>query len=528
MSPPHILAIDQGTSGTKAVLVDAAGTVTATATYRLTQRHPGTGLVEQSPYAIWASVLQATAALTARAGGEVAAVALSTQRESVLLWDTATGAPLSPVVSWQDRRGAARCRALTAAQAAFVTDVTGLPVDPMFSATKAAALLDTYDPDRRAARAGAIRVGTLDAWLLRRLTGTDRTEVGNASRTLLLDLATGDWHPELLDLFDVPRTALAEPVPSTGPFGHVTGLPGVLDGTPVAAVLGDSHAALFAQSAGRHGIVKATYGSGSSLMALAPQDAAVPPGLARTIAWQTTGPPALALEANIASSGTTVRWAADLLGTNEAELAALADTVDHTDVIIVPAFEGLGAPYWDRDAQALMTGLGFTTGKADIARAAIESVAYQVADTVALLDQALFDQAPFDQALFDRATATGTTADTGSSTNISREAPPAGGHGELRADGGPTGNNALMQFQADLCGRPVARSAHPENSALGAARLAGIALGLCDTDQAAAQRKPRDVFTPARSPQWRSDALHRWHAAVRKARPATTHDHDTN
>lgn len=486
MTTSHILAIDQGTSATKAVLVDATGAIVGTAARRLTQRHPGPGRVEQSPDDIWASVLAAAGALTARhPAAAVAAVALSTQRESVLAWDAATGAALSPVASWQDRRGAARCRELTPEHAAFVTETTGLPVDPMFSATKAEALLDDLDPDRRAARTGALRVGTLDAWLLRRLTGADRTELGNASRTLLLDLAAGAYHPELLDLFRVPRAVLPEPTASTGPFGGTTGLPGVADGTPVAAVLGDSHAALFAQSAGRTGSVKATYGSGSSLMALAPADARLPRGLARTIAWRIEGhSAALALEANIAASGTTVRWAADFLGIGEDALATLAARVDHTDVVIVPAFEGLGAPYWDRDAQALITGLGFATGQADVARAAIESVAYQVADTVALFDRAL---------------------------GVGRE---------LRADGGPTANSALMQFQADLCGRPVARSAHPENSALGAALLAGDTIGLWDADRMAAPSEPRDVFVPTRGPEWRRDAFARWHGAVRKARRA--------
>lgn len=482
-SAPHILAVDQGTSATKAVLVDASGAPVAMTSRRLTQQHPGPGRVEQSPEDIWTSVLEAVAALTrTHPNACVAGVALSTQRESVLAWDPATGTPLSPLVSWQDRRGTARCAELAAGpDAGMITRVTGLPVDPMFSATKAAALLDDLDPGRVRSRAGALRVGTVDAWLLRRITGVDRTEIGNASRTQLLDLDAADYHPELLELFRVPRAALPELTSSTGEFGTTDVLPGVAAGTPVAAVLGDSHASLFAHSAGHPGIVKATYGSGSSLMAVA--DSGLPgTGAARTIAWQRTGEaPTFALEANIAASGTTVRWAADLLGIDEGALAAMAADVDHTDVVLVPAFEGLGAPYWDRTARAVLTGFTYRSGQADVARAAIESIAYQVADALGLF-----------------ATTPGEVR-------------------ELRADGGPTANTALMQFQADICGRPVARSRHPENSALGAARLAGLALDLWDTDTIIELSAPGDVFTPSRDEDWRTRALDRWHDALRAA-----------
>ncbi|MFI1966455.1 FGGY family carbohydrate kinase [Streptomyces pathocidini] len=491
MTTPAILALDQGTSGTKALLLDAGGTVRATAMRPLSQAHPGPGRVEQDPEELWASVAGAAGdLLSAHPDADIAGVALSTQRESVLAWETATGNPLSPLLSWQDRRGAARCARLAAGdEAEEITARTGLPVDPMFSATKAAALLDGLDPDRGASRAGRIRVGTVDAWLLRRITGRDATELGNASRTQLLDLDTGAYSPYLLDLFGVPGSALPQPVPSTGPFGPADGLPGMRTGVPLAAVLADSHAALFAHSAGRAGVLKATYGSGSSLMALAPdpRTAELPPGLARTIAWQSAGePPARALEANIAASGTAVRWAARLLGTDEAAVAALADQAEETTAVLVPAFEGLGAPYWDREAVAVLSGFSQAAPRAAVARAAIESVAFQVAETAALFDRAL------------------------------------GPVPELYADGGASANASLMRLQADLCARPVRVSAHPETSALGAAHLAGLSLGLWTAEEL--RRRSRVSTTavePGRGAAWRAERLERWRDAVRRSRPTS-------
>ncbi|MEO3753158.1 FGGY family carbohydrate kinase [Streptomyces sp. B6B3] len=503
MRSPVLLALDQGTSSTKALLVDADGAVRATASHPLAVAYPGPGRVEQDPERLWASVVGAAGAalatLAEHPGAELAGVALSTQRESVLAWRADTGEPLGPLLSWQDRRGAERCARLAASdEAAEVTARTGLPVDPMFSATKAAALLDQVDPDRRASRAGRIRVGTVDAWLLRRITGRDVTEIGNASRTQLLDLDTGGYSPFLLELFGVDRAALAEPVASTGPFGSADGLPGVPPGTPLAAVLADSHAALFAHGAGRPGVVKATYGSGSSLMALVPEapdrspergPAAVPEGLARTVAWQLPDAgPALALEANIAASGTTVSWAARLLGTDERGLAALAEEAGaeaarEPSPVLVPAFEGLGAPYWDRTAQAVFTGFTQATTRAGLARAALDSVALQVADTLRLFRRAL--------------------------------GPPRA----LHADGGASANAALMRLQADLCGCPVRVSARPENSALGAARLAGMALGLwTEADLRRQAERDTTLVEPGRDDAWRDERLARWHDAVRRSR----------
>ncbi|MFC6065420.1 FGGY family carbohydrate kinase [Streptomyces ochraceiscleroticus] len=489
-----LIALDQGTSGTKALLVDAAGQVIATAYRALDEHRPQPGHVEQDPAAIWGGVLGVLGELAeARPGARVAGLALSVQREAVMAWDPATGKPLSRLISWQDRRTADRCRTLAGGPfAALITERSGLPVDPMFSATKAAWLLDELDPDRTRARAGQLRIGTLDAWLLRCLTqGTagpagdsEVTEVGCASRTQLLSLDTGDWDPDLLELFGVPVQALPRVVPSTGPLGHTRGLPILPDGVPVGAVLGDSHAALFAQSQGRPGVVKATYGSGSSLMALCPPGTPTPDGVSRTLAWQRAGrAPEQALEANIASAGTAVRWAARLLGTDPAGIAELAAEGRDEDLYLVPAFHGLGAPYWDRSARALLIGIGANTGPAEIARAAVESLAYQVADAFARFGTAL-----------------------------------GGSVAELRTDGGPTANDRLMSFQAELIGRPVRRAGRPEISALGAAHLAGLALGMWDEADLASLAAGPARFAPTHDETWREARLRGWRDAVTRSR----------
>lgn len=358
MTASAVLAIDQGTSGTKALLLSEDGTVLDTATAPLDQYVPGPGMVEQSPERLWDSVRDAVSRLRARRAERVLGIALSTQRESVMAWDTETGVAASPLISWQDRRTADRCAKLLADHPTEITAITGLPVDPMFSATKAAWLLEHDDRLREAAEYGRIRVGPVDGWFIKRLTGTDCCEVGNAARTQLLDLHTASWSQNLLEMFGVRRGCLPDVSPSTGQFGRVSGLPGIPDDTPLVAVAGDSHAALYAQSGGREGIVKATYGSGSSLMALDSGAHTPGGGLARTIAWQEHGArPAHALEANIAATGTAVRWVRELLGLDDDALETLATQWPEGDVpVLVPAFNGLGAPYWDRQAQTACRG----------------------------------------------------------------------------------------------------------------------------------------------------------------------------
>jgi glycerol kinase len=480
---PYILAIDQGTSSTKALLLDADGEVAARATAHLSQSHPGPGLVEQDAGALLASVRDAAAScLAGHDPREVAGLALSTQRESVVMWDAVTGRPLAPLVSWQDQRGGElTARLERAGMGPDIRRRTGLPLDPMFSAPKMAALLDRHDPSRSRSESGRLRLGTVDAFLLHALTGSTVTEVGNASRTQLLDLTTGDWDDDLLALFGIPRCALGEVVPSSGPFGggtrSFTPLP---DGTPVLAVLGDSHAALFAHAGWRPGIVKATYGTGSSVMSGAGSTAPAE-GLCLTIAWS-TGRPTYAHEANIRSSGRTLTWLAELLGTTPSDLIAAADaagTGDAGNVTLVPAFGGLGAPWWDARAVPVLAGFELGTGRAELGRAALESVAHQVAD-------------------------------------ILSAAPDC--H-QVVADGGLSRSDALLQFQADITGVTVSRTAHHELSAMGAARLAGIGLGLWTTSDL---EKQADTGLQSFTPSWdagrRGTAVAHWRRVLAAAR----------
>ncbi|WP_372351209.1 FGGY family carbohydrate kinase [Streptomyces sp. KL116D] len=476
---PYVLAVDQGTSSTKALLVDAAGGIVSRGRAALGQFHPGPGLVEQDATELLDGVRAAVAdCVRGTDPRDVAGLALSTQRESVVLWDAATTKPVCPLVSWQDQRGGERAARLAAAGVGQeVRRRTGLPLDPMFSALRMAALLDSHDPSRAHSTAGSLRLGTVDAYLLHALTGVPVTEAGNASRTQLLDLATGDWDDELLDWFDVPRAALSRIVPSTGPFGTLRGFAPLVDGTPVLAVMGDSHAALFAHAGWRPGTVKATYGTGSSVMTIA--DSPAPAAdVCSTIAWS-TGLPAYAHEANIRSAGRTLTWLADLLGTEPEHLIRLAADADAGDVTLVPAFGGIGAPWWDAQAVPLLAGFGLGTGRAQLARAALESVAFQVGDVLAALP----------------------------------------GPRQIVADGGLSRSDALLQLQADISGVTVARTRHHELSAAGAAHLAGLGLGWWTTEDLA-QRADSDLqtFEPTWSDEQRRSALGHWHQRLTAAR----------
>ncbi|WP_060887985.1 FGGY family carbohydrate kinase [Streptomyces caniscabiei] len=493
MTPaPLLLAVDQGTSATKALLIDGAGSVVGSASVPISAAHPHPGWVEQSAEEIWRSATRAVEACLAGRdgldGAQVVGIGVSSQRESCLLWDRATGQPLGPVLGWQDRRTAPACaRLLAEGRGPLVRTTTGLPLDPMFSALKAQWLLDTYDPDRTRSRRGELCLGTVDSWLLWRLSGhtSHIIEIGNASRTQLLDVRTRDWDERLLDVFGVPREVLPRIVASTGPFPAARGLSAVPDGTPVGAVLGDSHAALFGHGVSAPGSVKVTYGTGSSVMGLidTPAQAAHSP-LCLTIAWD-DGTPAYALEGNIRSSGATLRWLAGLFGTDEADLAARA-APDAAGVHLVPAFGGLGAPWWDNEAAGLVSGLTFAAGLPELARAALESIAFQVEDVVAGLD------------------APGTPV------------------AALLADGGPTDNATLMQLQADISGRTLRRPRTRALSALGAAHLAGCSLGLFTKASLTATTSAADVYRPQWSPAQRAHRLDAWHEAVSRARKVSS------
>jgi glycerol kinase len=478
-SSPLVLAIDQGTSSTKALLVDAEGRVVARATAPLSEAQPSPGWVEQDAGELWQSVRAAVAAcVDVGVAQRIEAVGLSTQRESLVLWDRRTGEPLGPLVSWQDQRTAGQCRELAAAGAGpLVREVSGMPLDPMFSALKARWLLDTYDPGRQRARAGELCLGTVDSWLLSRFGGGHVTEVGNASRTQLLNVDTQRWDDRLLDLFGVPVEVLPRVLASCGDFPATRGLAPVPDGTPVRAVLGDSHAAMFAHAGWRPGVVKATYGTGSSVMALGdPGDSAA---LCRSVAWDVSGP-VLAVEGNIRATGRSLSWLAELFGVDEQELLDEASP-SAGQVQFVPAFGGLGAPWWDPDAVAVLSGLTLGTRRGELVAAALDAVVNQVEDVVGAIDASVGEV----QVLF--------------------------------ADGGLTRSARVMQAQADVSGRRVARSAEPDLSCLGAADAAGLAAGLWSLTDLERRLRPSTDFHPVIDEATRTASRERWRTAVTRA-----------
>jgi glycerol kinase len=483
MAKPLILSIDQGTSSTKCLLVNVAGEVVARGSAPLGEQHPRPGWVDQDARALVASVRQAVAAcLQGQDPAAVEAVGISNQRESLVAWDARTGEPLAPLISWQDQRGAAACEALRSPETErLVQERSGLPLDHMFSASKARWLLDALDPTRTRSRAGAIRLGTVDSWLLAQLGGEHVIEAGNASRTQLLDVRRVAWDEDLLRLFGVPREALPRVVSSVGPFPRTRGLSPLPDGVPVLAVMGDSHAALFAQGGFRPGTVKATYGTGSSVMGLVPEPGRLADGLCLTIAWSLEAP-AFAAEGNIRAAGATLRWTADLLGMGTEALAELAAASASEGVSLVPGFNGLGAPWWDRDAVGLITGCTLGTGRGNLARAALESMVHQVADVVEAVDRSV------------------------------------GRVDEVYADGGPTRNGTLMQLQADVLGRPVLPARTAELSALGVAHLAGLQAGVWSQDGLERLARDRARFAPAWSSEERARARASWLRAVQRSR----------
>ena len=449
---PHVLALDQGTTSSRALLFDDAGAVVCSAQREIGQHFPQPGWVEHDPDEIWASQLATARDALAQAGAqaEVAALGLTNQRETVVVWDRATGEPVHRAIVWQDRRTADACARLAAqGHADAVRRRTGLVLDPYFSGTKLAWILDHVPGARARAQAGDLAFGTVDTWLVWKLTGgrVHATDVTNASRTLLMDLATLDWSDEMLDLLDVPRAVLPEIRPSAGSFGTTD--PDVLGAAvPITGVAGDQHAALFGQRCTRPGLAKATFGTGCFLlMHTGTEPVASGHGLLTTLAWQVEGePPQYALEGSVFVAGAAVQWLRDELGLIEtsADVEMLAASVPDADgVVVVPAFTGLGAPYWDPHARGTVLGLTRGTRAAHLARATLDGVAHQTADVLEAM-----------------------TADMGT--------PLA----ELRVDGGMTANGLLMQTQADLVGVPVVRPEIAETTALGAAFLAGLGAGV--------------------------------------------------
>ncbi len=496
MAGEWILAIDQGTTNTKALLVDREGRTGYRVSTPLEILQPQPGFVEQDPLALWQSVVQVIVACARHArseGATITGIAITNQRETAVAWrraaagSFAAGEPVGNAITWQCRRSAPVCDRVRT-HAATIQSVTGLPLDPLLSATKWAWLFDQHPELRAQAALGDLHLGTVDAWLLYNLTGgrVHATDHTNASRTALLSLATLDWDPALSELFEIPRAAMPAVRSSSGDFGVCAAIP-ELAGVPIVVLIGDSHAALVGHGRYEPGTVKATYGTGSSLMMLSAELVTEAKQLARTVAWSTEGGAHFALEGNIAMSGAAVQWVGEFLGLAHPveDAAALAATVpDAAGLILVPAMVGLGAPHWDSAARGLMTNVERSHTAAHLARAAIDAIAFQVADVLEAMEEAARVKLPV-----------------------------------LLADGGATRNDALMQMQADVLGRPVHRSTQEDLSARGAALLGGLALGWWRSlDELAALPNPKQHFEPRSTQADRGRLRSAWRLAVERAR----------
>jgi glycerol kinase len=485
---PLVLAIDQGTTNSKALLIDGAGTIVARASAAVAVNYPRPGWVEQSANDIWRSVVEVAKRVIAAAEGRpVAAIGISNQRESVLLWDRRTGRPSGPCITWQCRRSAERIAALRSpAFEQQVAAITGLGLNPLFPAAKLGWLLDADAERRKLAASGQLCAGTVDTWLLFNLTGgkVHATDFGNASRTQLFDMRVGAWSAELAAAFDVPVGILPDARASDADFGTTAAGSGLPTGIPVRAIMGDSHAALFGHGIRAPGAVKATYGTGSSLMTLTPAPVASQHGLSTTIAWRRGDRTAFALEGNITVSAQAAAWMAALLGLKDAAaLTELAKTVpDSGGVVFVPALAGLGAPHWKDSARAIFTGLALGTTRGQLARATFEAIALQIRDVFVAMEQ-----------------------DAATRLDV------------LSVDGGATDNDFLVQLQADVLDRPVQRRTVTELSAAGAGIMAGASAGLWSDTGPEPLRAVRDRIAPAMDAATREELLQNWSGAVSKA-----------
>ena len=487
----YVLALDQGTTSSRAILFDEEGAIVASAQREFPQLYPQPGWVEHDPREIFRTQREVAREVFQKKRvplKSVMAIGITNQRETTLLWDRQTGEPLHNAIVWQDRRTADLCQALREAGAeSLVRSRTGLVIDPYFSGTKIAWLLDQVPGARARAERGELAFGTVDTWLIWQLTGnrTHVTDVSNASRTLLFDIRAGDWDEDLLRVLRVPRPLLPDVHPSAHAFGM---LPASVLGEPliIAGVAGDQQAAMFGQACHRPGMAKNTYGTGC-FMLLHTGDRVVPStsGLIATACAQTRGRE-YALEGSVFIAGAVVQWLRDELGffASSREIEALANSVlDSGGVFVVPAFTGLGAPYWDPHARGAIVGLTRGTSKAHIARAALESIAYQSAEVLDAMQK-----------------------DSGERL------------AELRVDGGASANDLLMQFQADLLGVPVVRPKVLETTALGAAYLAGLTVNLWKSREDLASRwQAERRFEPQMDRAEAQARMARWREAVQRS-----------
>ncbi len=450
----YICAIDQGTTGTTVIILDDDLTVRGRVNQEFEQIFPKPSWVEHDPEAIWQTTLDTIARAQREAGvapDEIVAVGITNQRETTVVWERATGDPIHNAIVWQDRRTRGRIKTLVdEGHEAMVAERTGLVLDPYFSGTKIEWILDRVDGARKRARAGELAFGTIDSFLLWKLTGGDvhKTDVSNASRTLLMNLNDGAWDDDLLDLFRVPREVLPEIAGNAEVYGEVRGIPGLADGTPVCGMAGDQQAALFGQLCFEEGEAKCTYGTGAFLLMNTGHEVVHSSSrMLSTAAWQLPGEPiTYALEGSAFIAGALVQWLRDGLGFFEhsAEIEELASEVDSSDgVVLVPALAGLGAPHWNAEARGVIWGMTRGTTRQHVARAALDAIALQNVDILKAME-----------------------SDAGHPLK------------ELRVDGGASANNLLMQLQADLLDRPLVRPKMTDTTALGSALMAGLATGV--------------------------------------------------
>jgi glycerol kinase len=486
----HILALDQGTTSSRAILFDRAGTIVAVAQKEFPQIFPKPGWVEHDPRDIWSSQAGVAAEVLTKASvsaADIAAIGITNQRETTLVWDRTTGNPICNAIVWQDRRTAAACDKLRAQKMdRLIRRKTGLVIDAYFSATKVQWMLQNVKGAKAKAKAGQLAFGTVDSWLVWNLTGgkVHVTDASNASRTMLYDIAKGDWDDELLQLFGVPRSMLPEVRSSSEVYGQTN-----LLGTPIpiAGIAGDQQAALFGQACLKPGMVKNTYGTGCfMLMNTGTKRITSKHNLLTTVAWRIGDTTEYALEGSIFIAGAVVQWLRDGLEffRSAPEIEAMASSVADTGgVYLVPAFAGLGAPHWDPHARGTIVGLTRGTTRAHMARAALEGIALQVMDVLKAME-----------------------GDSGIKLK------------ELRVDGGASANNLLMQLQADLLGVPVVRPRVSETTALGAAYLAGLAVGFWKSQaEIATQWQTDRRFTPSMKRSERTRIADGWERALKQA-----------
>ncbi|MBU6178246.1 MAG: glycerol kinase GlpK [Verrucomicrobia bacterium] len=487
----HILSLDQGTTSSRAILFDHSGTPVAVAQKEFPQIFPQPGWVEHDASTIWSTQFGVAAEVLTKARlrpADIDAIGITNQRETTVVWDRATGRPIHNAIVWQDRRTASVCdRLRKAGKDKLIAKRTGLILDAYFSATKVQWILDHVKGARAMAKAGKLAFGTIDSWLLWNLTGGEvhATDPSNASRTMLYNIHKQAWDPELLALFGVPASMLPEVRSSSEVYGTTTGFGHRI---PIAGIAGDQQAALFGQACTKPGMAKNTYGTGCFMLMNTGEKPVVSKNrLLTTIAWRIGNRTEYALEGSIFIAGAVVQWLRDGLGIikKASEIEALAASVPDTGgVSLVPAFAGLGAPHWDGHARGTITGITRGTTAAHFARAALESIALQTVEVLGAMQ-----------------------ADSGIRLK------------ELRVDGGATANNLLMQTQADFAGVPVVRPEVTETTALGAAYLAGLAVGFWkNTAEIASQWQADARFTPATKPAARRAKLSEWESAVRQTK----------